>query len=448
MGVHAVELSPSAHVDTFCRDYLPPPEQWPELLVRPPGAALPGPAQLRRRAARRRVAGTAPTAAACCAGRRDLDATASCSRRANQIAHVLVEDLGLVPGNRVLLRGPNNPWLVACWLGRAEGRRRRRHHDAAAARRASCAPIGGVTRARAGAVRRTGSSTTCAAPACPGLRIVDATAAAAPTTCAAGRPAKPATFAAVATAADDVALLGRHLGHHRRARRSPCTSTATCSPIADTFARHVLRPRPDDVFTGTPPLAFTFGLGGLLVFPLRAGACDAADRDGRRRTQLAEAVAEHGVTVLFTAPTALPGDARGRRERPLRGAAPLRLGRRARCRRRSGRRSTTRTGLRIIDGIGSTEMLHIFISAADDDIRPGATGRAGPRLPGRGPRRRRQPGAGRRARPARGAAARPAAATSPTRGSGRTCSTAGTSPATPTVRDDDGYFWYWPAATT
>jgi 2-aminobenzoate-CoA ligase len=145
---------------------------------------------------------------------------------------------------------------------------------------------------------------------------------------------------------------------------------------ADTFARHVLKPRPDDVFTGTPPLAFTFGLGGLVVFPLRVGAStllvEKATPD-----ELFRLVAEQRVTVLFTAPTAYRA--------VLPSLADLDISALRRCvsagetlPRATSDAFFEATGIRIIDGIGSTEMLHIFISAADDDIRPGSTGKPVP----------------------------------------------------------------------
>jgi 2-aminobenzoate-CoA ligase len=146
--------------------------------------------------------------------------------------------------------------------------------------------------------------------------------------------------------------------------------------IADTFSRHVVRPTPDDLFTGTPPLAFTFGLGGLVVFPLRVGAAtllvEKATPD-----ELADLIATHRVSVCFTAPT-------GYRAMITSGSV-ARLG--------SLRRAVSAgehlpeatwhafhdaTGIKLIDGIGSTEMLHVFVSAADVDIRPGSTGRAVP----------------------------------------------------------------------
>jgi 2-aminobenzoate-CoA ligase len=145
---------------------------------------------------------------------------------------------------------------------------------------------------------------------------------------------------------------------------------------ADTFSRHLIRPRRDDVFTGTPPLGFTYGLGGLLLFPLRAGASTLLI-ERATPAELADAIAAHGVTVLSTAPTAY-------RAMLAAGKASV-LKNLRRCvsagehlPKSVWEEFRQATGIAIIDGIGSTEMLHVFIAAADGDIRPGSTGRAVP----------------------------------------------------------------------
>jgi len=145
---------------------------------------------------------------------------------------------------------------------------------------------------------------------------------------------------------------------------------------ADTFSARLIKPGPDDVFTGTPPLGFTYGLGGLLLFPLRAGASTLLI-ERATPAELADAIAAHGVTVLSTAPTAYRAMlAAGK-------AAALKNLRRCVSAGEHLPKSVWEefhqaTGIAIIDGIGSTEMLHVFIAAADDDIRPGSTGRAVP----------------------------------------------------------------------
>jgi 2-aminobenzoate-CoA ligase len=182
-------------------------------------------------------------------------------------------------------------------------------------------------------------------------------------------------FEPTRTAADDVALLALTSGTTGRPKVTMHFHRDVMAN-ADTFSRHVLRPQPDDLFATTAPFAFTFGLGAGLVFPLHAGAAtlliEKATPD-----ELADAVAHHGVTTLFTAPTAYKAMLAAGREdklRHLRSAVS------------AGEHlpATTwhafqdATGVRIIDGIGSTEMLHIFVASAGDDIRPGSTGRAVP----------------------------------------------------------------------
>lgn len=187
--------------------------------------------------------------------------------------------------------------------------------------------------------------------------------------------AKSGGFTAVDTAADDVVLLGPTSGTTGRPKATMHFHRDVLAN-ADTFSRHILGPTPDDVFAGTPPLGFTFGLGGLIVFPLRAGASTLL-LERATPGELADTVAEHGATVLFTAPTAYKAILAAGRAASLKGVR--------RCVSAGEHLPVTvweeferATGIRIIDGIGGTEMLHIFISAADDDIRPGATGRVVP----------------------------------------------------------------------
>src|ERR1700683_1868774 len=209
----------------------------------------------------------------------------------------------------------------------------------------------------------------------PGLATLHYGSGSAPDDLARRCSAKDGDFAAVQPAADDVAMLASTsgtTGQPKVAMHFHRDVLATC----DTFSALVLKPVGDDVFTGTPPLGFTYGLGGVLRFPLRAGA--ASLLTGRRTpAELADAIAAHGVTVLSTAPTAY-------RAMLAAGKAPS-LANLRRCvsagehlPRSVWEDFRDATGLAIIDGIGSTEMLHIFIAAADEDIRPGSTGQAVP----------------------------------------------------------------------
>jgi 2-aminobenzoate-CoA ligase len=192
---------------------------------------------------------------------------------------------------------------------------------------------------------------------------------------AAAAAQKPAAYDAVDTAADDVAMLAFTSGTTGRPKATMHFHRDVLA-IADTFSARVLKPTADDVFTGTPPLAFTFGLGGLVVFPLRVGAAtllvEKATPD-----QLADLIAEHEVSVCFTAPTAYRAMLTSGK------ATQLSRLRRAVSAGEHLPAATWRavheaTGVRLIDGIGATEMLHIFVSASDDEIRPGSTGRPVP----------------------------------------------------------------------
>lgn len=146
--------------------------------------------------------------------------------------------------------------------------------------------------------------------------------------------------------------------------------------IADTFSAHVLKPRPADVFTGTAPLAFTFGLGGSVVFPLRVGASTVLIEKATP-DRLAELISQYGVSVCFTAPTAYRAMlASGKADRLSTLRRAVSAGEHLPA--DTWQSVFDATGIRLINGLGATEMLHIFVASADDDIRPGATGRAVP----------------------------------------------------------------------
>jgi 2-aminobenzoate-CoA ligase len=362
-------LNPSAHVDTFTRDALPPPGQWPRLTFDLPELRYPprlncGVELLDRTADR--VGADRPCL------RTDGGEVWSYGRlrlASDRIARVLVEEFGVVRGNRVLLRGPNTPWLVACWFAVMKA-------GAvavtvlAAQRPHELATIASIARPTV-ALCDAGSAGDLVRAAIPGLEIAlfggDA-----PddlTRLAAAKPRDP--WPAVATSADDVCLIAFTSGTTGRPKGCAHFHRDVLA-IADTFSRHVLRPRGDDLFAGSPPIGFTFGLGGLVVFPLRAGASALLLAEGRPEG-LVEAVEQQNVSVLFTAPTAY----RAMLGRARKGA----LGSLRRCVSAGENLPAATwhawheaTGLRIINGIGATELLHIFISAADAAARPGATG--------------------------------------------------------------------------
>ncbi|WP_438485405.1 AMP-binding protein [Streptomyces sp. S186] len=359
-----MELRSSAHTDTFTRDRLPPPEQWPHLTDLGYPDRLNCGAELLD-ATIARLGGNRPAV-------RDAHGQVwsyeELRARADAIAHVLTGPLGLVPGNRVLLRGPTTPWLAACWLavmkaGAVAVTVLAAHRPdelaticrIARVRHALCdaAAVGDLVRAEVPALR----ITTYGGDGPDDL----------------ARRARPggAPYPAVPTASDDVALIAFTSGTTGRPKGCLHFHRDVLA-VADTFSAQVLRPRPDDVFAGSPPLGFTFGLGGLVVFPLRAGASAyLADWGGPRR--LLRDVAAHRISVLFTAPTAyramlaeLDGHDLSSLRRCVSAGENLPAA--------TWRSWYEATGLRIINGIGATELLHIFLSAADDAIRPGTTG--------------------------------------------------------------------------
>ena len=365
-----MRLSDSAHLDTFCRDRLPPLDQWPVFRFDLPELNYPE----RLNCAAELLDATAARDGAdrpCLLSPTETWTYGETVRRTNQLARVLTEDFGLRPGNRVMLRGPNTPWLAAAWL--------------------AVIKAGGVA-VTTMALLRPREIATIVGLTEPSLALCDHRFAA---DLAAGAPrltaliyggdgpddltvrcaVKDGTFTPVDTAADDVAMLASTSGTTGQPKVAMHFHRDVLA-TADTFSKYLIKPHRDDVFTGTPPLGFTYGLGGLLLFPLRAGASTLLI-ERATPAELADAIAAHGVTVLSTAPTAYRAMlAAGK-------ASSLKNLRRCVSAGEHLPRSVWEdfrqaTGLAIIDGIGSTEMLHIFIAAADSDIRPGSTGTAVP----------------------------------------------------------------------
>ncbi|AGS72374.1 AMP-binding protein [Streptomyces collinus] len=353
----------SAHVDTFARDHLPPPDEWPELCFDLPELRYPE----RLNCAAELLGGTDPARPAFHTPAGPAWTYGDLRARVDRVAHVLTGELGVVPGNRVLLRGPTGPWLAACWLAVLKAGAvavtvlaQQRPHE--------LATICEIARVRH-ALCDVRAVDDLAKAAIPGLRITTYGGDAPDDLLR--RPAPGTPYPAVDTAADDVALIAFTSGTTGRPKGCMHFHRDVLA-TADTFSAHVLRPRPDDVFAGSPPLGFTFGLGGLVVFPLRAGASALLLEQAGPR-QLLPAIAEHRVSVLFTAPTAyramldeLDGHDVSSLRRCVSAGENLPAA--------TWRAWRERTGLRVINGIGATELLHIFISAADERIRPGTTG--------------------------------------------------------------------------
>jgi 2-aminobenzoate-CoA ligase len=371
---------PSGHVDTFARDALPPRALWPDMpYTGVPELAYPArlncAAELLDQAV---AAGHGPrTVFHFASGRWSYDELLATS---NRIAHVLVDDLGMAPGHRVLLRGPNTPMMAACWFAvlKAGGivvctmpllRTRELAYTADAAR-VSLA----LTDARIAGDCEQAMRTTAGGTPRSGARVVHFHSEA-PDALDALMRAKPATFENRDTAADDVALIAFTSGTTGQGKGTMHFHRDVLA-ITDCFPRYVLRAEADDVFCGTPPFAFTFGLGGLVLFPLRVGASAVLIEQGTP-ANLLQAVEEFGATITFTAPTAyraMCGMLAGRDVASLRKCVSAGEA----LPRATFDAWEQATGIRIIDGIGATEMLHIFVSASGDAIRPGATGRAVP----------------------------------------------------------------------
>ena len=344
-------MTPSAHVDTFARDNLPPRESWPEFVFELPELAYPerlncATALLDEHVARGRGARTAIRAPGGLYWTyADLDAIAS------RIARVLVEDCGLVPGNRVLLRAPNNPMHAACWF---------------AVIKAGGIAVGSMPLLRAKELTEIVNRAAISHALCDARLAAELDAA----------RAQCPTLASVllfgGDAADDVALIA-------------FTSGSTGTPkgtmhfhrdlvaICDCWPRSTLRASPDDLFTGSPPLAFTFGLGGLLLFPLRIGAATLL-LERVSPDVLLPAIAEHRANVVFTAPTSYRAMAARAREHDLSSLSKcVSAGEALPAATRALWKDAT--GIELIDGIGATELLHIFISHDEAHARPGATGK-------------------------------------------------------------------------
>ncbi|MFC5909354.1 AMP-binding protein [Streptacidiphilus monticola] len=370
-----MKLSPSGYADTFARDHLPPDELWPVLEFTTELLQYPERLNAAVELIDRQADALGPDRPALRTPAGEVWSYGELRLRANQVAQVLTEDLGLVPGNRVLLRSPNNPWTVAAWLGvlKAGGIV---VTTMAALRARELAPVVEKTRPAVALVDHRFLDEVLAVRdgVAPDLVVVGY-GGAADGDLSRRSAAKSGRFTAVDTAADDVALFGPTSGTTGVPKVTVHFHRDLLS-IDNTFGRCTLRLRPDDLVACTAPLAFTFGLGMLVVFTLRAGAC-AFLTETATPAELAQLVADHGVTVLATAPTAYKQIVKSGRVQQLSG---LRVAVSAgeHIAPDVWERLRDEVGLRVVDGIGATEMLHIFISAADDDIRPGATGRPVP----------------------------------------------------------------------
>ncbi|QMV75407.1 benzoate-CoA ligase family protein [Comamonas piscis] len=367
----------TAHIDRFAATHLPPPELQPEYHFDLPELQFPERLNCAAELLDRHVA-KGRGERLCLQAQGVRWTYAELQAQANRIANVLTTQMGLVPGNRVLLCAPNNPMMVASWFAvvKAGGIAVAAMPLLRAKELGTIIEIAQVSHALCDAALLAEVQAAQAAnPRLQAVRYFNGS----------GLPAEQALeplmaqasphFDTVQTAATDTCLLGFTSGttgvpkatmHFHRDVMAVCA----CWP------RHVLRAEPDDVFIGSPPLAFTFGLGGQVLFPMAIGASMALlEKAGP--VQLVDGIEQFGATVVFTAPTSYRVMAQqGERLRQTRLRKCVSAGEALNASTRALWKDAT--GIEIIDGIGSTEMLHIFISHREDEARPGATGRAVP----------------------------------------------------------------------
>jgi 2-aminobenzoate-CoA ligase len=368
-------MSTSAHVDTFARDNLPPRDQWPEFLLDAPHLQYPQRINCVTELLDRWVAqgdGDRP----CVISPDESWNYAQLAERVNRIANVLTRDLGLAPGNRVLLRGPNSPMMVATWFAVIKaGGIVVATMPLLRAKEISYA-LGKAKIGLAFCDHRLADEMEKAKAQSPDLQRVVYWGGGAPDSLE-RLMAQPGyeQFTACDTAAEDVCLIAftsGTTGEPKGTMHFHRDLLATC----DSYGRDVLQAHPDDRFIGSPPLAFTFGLGGLVLFPLRIGASTVLIEKAPPDELLA-AIARHRATVCFTAPTAYRAMLAKLSEHDI-GSLRVCVSAGEALPQATFEAWQKATGLKILDGIGSTEMLHIFIGSPEGEIVPGATGRPVP----------------------------------------------------------------------
>ena len=356
-------MAQSAHQDTFAKDRLPRKETWPDFMF---GDDVPAYPEVIN-AAEELLAGADPDRPAILMGD-DVWTYGMLLGKASQVAETLVDDCGLVPGNRVLLRGNNTPMLAALWYG------------VLLAGGVIITTMTMLRQKELDAIIGVGEPDIIIIEDDLPIDVIESTQGKAKFVTGFDyfsklMNEKSGKFEPVKTASDDVALLAFTSGTTGLPKACMHFHRDILA-MADSFAKHTLKPTSDDVFCGSPPLAFTFGLGGLLVFPARFGA-SVVYFEGGGPDVILDVIEKHKVTTLFTAPTAYKvlGQKTGDRDiSSLKTCVsagenlPLSV----------SDEFYDKTGIRLIDGIGATEMIHVFISASGDDIRPGSTGKVVP----------------------------------------------------------------------
>jgi len=367
-------VSYTAHTDTFARDNLPPREQWPEFLFELPELKYPG----RMNCATELLDKPVTRGHGHRIALRSADGACTYTQlftQANRLANVLVREMGLKPGNRVLLRGPNNPTMAAAWFAvmKAGGICVATMPLLRAKELTDIITKAEVTHALCD--KRFYAELKAALPQCPTLQTLGYWHDDGPDSLDERALQQPLWFANAATAADDVALIAFTSGTTGKPKGTVHFHRDVIA-MCDCFPRSMLQVQKDDIFCGTPPLAFTFGLGGMLCFPLRYGASTVLVEKHTPQTLL-ETIQSFKASVCFTTPIMYRGMAAM--------AGGFDISSLKKCVSAGealpdATRSLFRqaTGIEIIDGIGSTEMIHIFISHAPEKARRGATGYAVP----------------------------------------------------------------------
>jgi 2-aminobenzoate-CoA ligase len=366
----------SAQIDRFVHDRLPPPEQLPMFRYDLPELQLPDQLNLVEELLDKAASKPWAEQPMLRSPARTLS-YAEAAAEVNRIAQVLVEDLRLVPGNRVLLRGGNSIAMALSWL---------------AVVKAGLIAVATMPLLRA---KELGDIIEKARPTvalCDG-RLLDEIRSAQQahpvleTVIAFNQPdvpgsletraaAKTGVFKACPTAADDIALLAFTSGTTGKPK-APVTTHRDVLAMCETWPRHVLRARSDDIVLGSPPLAFTFGLGGLLIFPMWAGASVYFSDAPYTPESMVKTIRDIGATICYTAPTFY------RQMAPFAkalGVPTLRISVSAGEALPDATRQLWKEacGIEMLDGIGGTEVFHIYISSAGDEIRRGAVGKVVP----------------------------------------------------------------------
>lgn len=362
----------SSHIDTFTADNLPEPKDQPEFLFDLPELQYPD--QLNAAVELIDMAIEEGFGNKIAIYSKDKNWTYNeVFQTTNKVANILVDQYGLITGNRVLLRGPNNPMMAIIWL---------------AVLKAGAVAVATMPLLRANELDTIINKAKITHALCD-IRLLDELKTKGwdnnnlKHLISFGEKSDLSellhhasdSFTAVNTNKNDVALLAFTSGTTGNPKATMHYHTDILA-MADTFAKHILKPSSDDIFAGTPPIAFTFGLGAVIVFPLRVRASTVLDETANPK-DLLDVIGQFKVSMLFTAPTAyramlelLDGQEISSLTHCISAGEALPEA--------TSNQWFDATNIRLIDGIGATEMIHIFISAGNGDVRPGATGKPVP----------------------------------------------------------------------